>query len=85
MNGLLPAFGTTQESDFRGTSAATGNPVVDIADLVYLVDYMFLGGPEPPVMAAADVDGSGGIIDIADLVYLVDFMFTDGPDPVCAL
>ncbi|MFH1687127.1 MAG: M28 family peptidase, partial [bacterium] len=27
----------------------------DIEDLVYLVSYMFQGGPEPPVMAATDV------------------------------
>ena len=55
----------------------------DISDLVYLVDWMFNGGPPPPVLLQADVDGSGGIIDIADLVYLADFMFTGGPAPVC--
>jgi len=57
-----------------------GDP--DIADLIYLVDYMFNGGPEPPVPAAADVDGTPGL-EIGDLVYLVDFMFTDGPALVC--
>jgi uncharacterized Ntn-hydrolase superfamily protein len=56
---------------------------VDIADLVYLVDYMFNGGPAPPIMGAVDADGSGGDPDIADLVHLVDFMFNDGPLPVC--
>jgi len=55
----------------------------DISDLVYLVDYMFTGGPLPPIMEAADVDGSGGDIDISDLVYLVDYMFTSGPPPLC--
>lgn len=55
----------------------------DISDLVYLIDYMFTGGPSPPVMEAADVDGSGGDPDIADLVYVVDYMFNGGPAPVC--
>jgi len=55
-------------------------PIID--DLIYLVDYMFNGGPPPPVPQQADVDGSG-IIDIADLVYLVDYMFNFGPRPVC--
>ncbi len=54
----------------------------DIGDLVYLVDFMFNGGPPPPVEAAADVDGANGI-DIADLVYLVDFMFNQGSAPTC--
>ncbi len=55
---------------------------VDISDLVYLVDYMFNQGPEPPCMEAADVDGSGGDLNIADLVHLVDYMFNQGPEPV---
>jgi hypothetical protein len=54
----------------------------DIGDLVYLVDYMFNGGPPPPDMAAANIDGEPGI-NISDLVYLVDFMFNGGPLPIC--
>jgi hypothetical protein len=54
---------------------------VNVADLVYLVDYMFTDGPEPPVLNLADVDGNCQI-DIGDLVYLVDYMFDDGPVPV---
>jgi len=54
----------------------------NIADLVYLVDYMFAGGPPPPVLDAADVDGLDEI-NIADLVYMVDYMFNGGPEPVC--
>jgi hypothetical protein len=54
----------------------------DIADLVYLVDYMFTGGPPPPNLDAANIDGIGDI-DIADLVHLVDYMFNGGAAPVC--
>jgi hypothetical protein len=57
--------------------------LLDIADLVWLTDYMFNSGPEPPDMRAADMDASGGVIDIADLVVLVDYMFSGGPYPVC--
>ncbi len=55
----------------------------DIADLVYLVDYMFQGGDPPiPDPCVADVNGDGNGPDIADLVYLVDYMFTGGPSIV---
>lgn len=57
----------------------------DIADLTALVAFMFRNGPEPPIMAAADLNGSGGPIDIADLTYLVTFMFRGGPSPACSL
>ncbi len=54
---------------------------MDIADLVYLVNYMFQGGPAPVCDTEADVDGSTGL-DIADLVYMVNYMFQGGPAPV---
>ncbi|MDH3890185.1 MAG: M28 family peptidase [candidate division Zixibacteria bacterium] len=54
----------------------------NIADLVYLVDYMFNSGPAPQYPESADFDGDDQIT-IADLVTLVDFMFNDGPAPVC--
>ncbi len=54
---------------------------VDIADLVYLADYMFNSGPEPPCPEEADMNGDQSL-DIADLVYLADYMFSGGPAPV---
>lgn len=63
---------------------SNGGTPIDIADLVYLVDFMFNSGPEPPCNDEADIDGSGGI-DISDLVYLVDFMFSGGPGPPACL
>ena len=61
---------------------------IDVSDLVYLIDYMFTGGPEPPCWSEANVDGLGADdasgIDMSDLVYLTDYQFTGGPPPpVC--
>ncbi len=68
----------------RGDINHDGAPLIDIADLVYLVDFMFADGPAPPCAQEGDIDGSGGLLDISDLVYLVDFMFNDGPvAPAC--
>jgi len=86
---LLPENNSCQENvanvvqgcfDCGDVDGSTGP--ADIADLVYLVDYMFTGGPAPPDISAANMDGFG-TVDIADLVHLVDFMFTGGPPPVC--
>lgn len=58
---------------------------MDIADLVYFVDWSFSqpSGPPPPCLIEADVNGDDAI-DIADIIYLIDFMFsaTPGPPPV---
>jgi len=80
-------FWQTSGGDFDCCVGITGNvdndggDNIDISDLVYLVDYMFSGGPPPECLEEADLDISGGI-DISDLVYLVDYMFTGGPPPL---
>jgi hypothetical protein len=63
-----------------------GGPI-DVADLTYLVDYLFVSGPVPPCDEEGNVDGIVGVagpIDIADLTYLVDYLFQAGtPPPPC--
>jgi hypothetical protein len=53
---------------------------VDITDLVYLVNYMFKQGPEPPCLDEVFVDGNPEI-NIGTLVYFVNFVFKEGPAP----
>ncbi len=62
-----------------------GGPV-DVADVTYLVDYLFgtPGGPIPTCPEEGNVDGVvnvGGPIDVADLTYLVAYLFLGGPAP----
>ena len=59
---------------------ANGDAVVDIADAVYLINYMFKGGPAPAPLDAGDAN-CDSIIDIADAVYLINYMFKGGPAP----
>ena len=81
--------GTTSCCIVRGDLDHNGSGP-DITDLVYLVTYMFGGGPSPaceePVgsgyFAEADFDGNGTGPDITDLVYCVTYMFGGGPAPV---
>ena len=66
----------------RGDAADPMDGVIDITDLVYLIDYMFRGGPPPPCFDEADINGDGvEPIDVSDLLYLIDYMFTGGPPP----
>jgi len=53
---------------------------VDIDDVVYLISYIFAGGPAPDPLSTGDVDCSGGI-DIDDVVYLITYIFAGGPAP----
>ncbi|MBU8933464.1 MAG: thrombospondin type 3 repeat-containing protein [candidate division Zixibacteria bacterium] len=54
---------------------------INIADLTYLVAYLFTGGPPSECEKETDIDGNGEI-NIGDLTYLVSYLFTGGPAPV---
>jgi len=60
---------------------ADADGVVNIGDAVYLINFIFKGGP-PPFMWAADANGDG-VINIGDAVYLIQYIFQGGPAPVC--
>lgn len=62
----------------RGDSNA--DSALDIADAIFNLGYLFLGGEEPPCLDAADTDDSG-VVDITDAVYLLTYLFLDGPRP----
>jgi hypothetical protein len=62
----------------RGNVDNTGG--INVADLAYLVFYLFEDGPAPPCEEDGNVDGDDGI-NVADLTYLVDYLFFDGPAP----
>jgi hypothetical protein len=61
---------------------ADGSGGVDIDDVVYLIAYIFAGGPEPDPISVGDADCLNGI-DIDDAVYLIQYIFNGGPAP-CA-
>jgi hypothetical protein len=59
---------------------ADGNGIVNISDAVYLISYIFSGGPPPDPLAAGDAD-CNGIVNISDAVYLISYIFGGGPAP----
>jgi len=63
----------------------TGDPnmddMINSSDVIYLVNYVFKGGPAPlPVNRAGDVDCSGQITS-SDVIYMVSYVFKGGPAP----
>jgi len=60
-----------------------GDGGFNIADLIYLVEYLFFGGDPPPCPEEGNTDGIGGL-NVVDLIYLVKYLFQGGdPPPPC--
>ena len=63
-----------------GCGDADSSGEIDIDDVVFLIAYIFSGGPPPSPLERGDVDCFGGI-DIDDVVYIIGYIFSGGPPP----
>lgn len=59
---------------------ANGDGEVTAADLTYLANYLFAGGPAPDPLLAGDANGDC-TVDANDLSYLANYLFNGGPPP----
>jgi hypothetical protein len=62
---------------------ADGDELVNISDVVFLVSYIFGGGPAPEPLQAADANCDTNV-NISDAVYLVSYIFGGGDAPCAA-
>ncbi|MBD3402672.1 hypothetical protein GF420_07235 [candidate division GN15 bacterium] len=67
------------------TGNVDGDPEenVDLQDVIFMVNNLFLGGAALPCPEEANVNGDvGGNIDLEDVIYLVNALFAGGSAPV---
>ncbi|HWR82528.1 MAG TPA: hypothetical protein VN285_04435 [Candidatus Deferrimicrobium sp.] len=85
-----PVLPTNSGCDFVVGSSSVGcscgdadmSHEINVADLTFLVGYLFQGGPAPAPTEAGEMDGQAGVY-ITDLTYIIDFLFLGGPAPLC--
>ncbi|MBK7091269.1 MAG: hypothetical protein IPH59_06045 [bacterium] len=61
---------------------ADGSSAVTVSDVVFLINYIFGGGPAP-AGSSGDPDCSGSVT-VSDAVHLINFIFSGGPVPCSA-
>jgi serine protease AprX len=76
----IPDILAAIQYSFYLTGDANGNGKIDLADAVYLVNYLYIGGPAPDPFILGDVN-CDDLADLADVVYLVNYLFEGGPEP----
>jgi len=58
--------------------------VITSADIIYLVGYVFKGGPAPkPIPESGDAN-CDGVVTSSDVIFLVNHVFKGGPAPDCS-
>jgi hypothetical protein len=66
--------------DYRGD--VNGDGIVDVGDVVYLISYLYRGGPPPDPLSTGDVN-CDGIVNLGDVVFLISYLYKSGPVPRC--
>ncbi len=56
---------------------------VTVADVVFLINYLFKNGPSPKILESADVNLDGNV-SVSDVIYLISYLFKNGPCPLPA-
>jgi hypothetical protein len=54
--------------------------IINVADALYIINYLFINGSVPVPIQAGDVNHNGPV-DISDVVYLINYLFGGGPPP----
>jgi hypothetical protein len=62
---------------------ANNDAAVNISDAVYLIAYIFSGGPAPNPLLSGNANCDSAV-NISDAVYLIAYIFSGGPAP-CAV
>ncbi|MGB2768293.1 MAG: dockerin type I repeat-containing protein [Candidatus Zixiibacteriota bacterium] len=93
-SGAQPSAISLSESDNYGVEAGfvyashvdrgdvNVDGIINVGDVVYLVSYLYKGGPEPCPVEAGDVT-LDGVVNVGDIVYLVSYLYKGGPPPAC--
>lgn len=74
--GRLFIFGNIKYGD------ANADNKITVADVVYLISFLFKGGPPPSPRIKGDANGDGKVT-VSDVVYLISYLFKGGPTPHC--
>jgi thermitase len=59
---------------------ANGDGVINLGDLVFLITYLYRGGPPPDPLSAGDGNGDCAI-NVGDVVYMISYLYRMG-DPL---
>lgn len=65
----------------RRCGDVNGDDQVNIGDIVFLIAYIFRGGPVSEPECLGDINGNR-LIDLSDVIYMINAIFMGGPPPV---
>jgi len=80
MRQIMNWFGLKKPSYMHGD--ANGDGIIDLADVLSLISYLYKDGDPPTPLDAGDANCDGAL-DLTDVLYLINYLYKGGPAPPC--
>ncbi len=81
MSGTMATFTYDVEEGYHYLNAdANRDSLLDVGDAVFIINYVFKGGPAPYPTEAADAN-CDHVINVGDAVHIINYIFKGGPSP----
>ena len=81
LDSIMVFFGAWNPAPSYIFGDANADGFVNVGDAVYLISYVFRGGPEPDPLLAGDANGDCDS-NVGDAVFIINYVFRDGPAPL---
>ena len=76
---LATAFTVARDVGYK-IGDPTWDGIIDVADALYLLNYLYKGGPVPDPLVTGDATCDGEV-NLDDVIFLLNFLFRGGPAP----
>jgi hypothetical protein len=58
----------------------TGEGTIDVTDVLFLINYLYIDGPAPVPLMTGDANCDGRI-NITDVIHIINYLYIGGPSP----
>ena len=76
----IPDILAAIQYSFYLTGDVTGDGLINVSDVIFLVNYLYKEGPAPSPVLLGDVNCDDEI-DVGDVIYLVNYLYQGGTGP----
>jgi hypothetical protein len=66
-----------------GCGDVNDDNAVNMLDILYLISYLYKGGPAPVPLESGDANGDGKT-DMLDILHLISYLYKNGKPPICS-
>jgi hypothetical protein len=82
MRRIMKWFGLGLTSPEFMHGDANGDEIIDLADAIFLLNYLYRAGDAPSPLEAGDAN-CNGLVDLEDAIYLLNYLYKGGDPPPC--